>query len=158
MLQDKLNILIIEARGDEGVTAALSDALLKSAVNAIIAEKADCSVVTAPGVFHLPGAVAQAEVGGSRPAGIRYDGYVALGCLIRGKTLRYELLASETMRGLMDLTIGRNLLIGQGLITADTESDAWARIDGKVANRGAEAARGCLGMIALRRRLLGLTR
>ena len=158
MLHDKWNILIIEARGEAGVPAAMSDALLHSAVDAIRAEKADCSVISAPGVFNLPGAVAQAEVGGARPAGIRYDGYVALGCLIRGETLRYELLAHETMRGLMDLTIGRNLLIGAGLVTADTEAGAWARIDGKLASRGAEAARACLGMVALRRRLLGIAR
>ncbi len=158
MLQDKLRVLIIETRGEPGVPAALSESLLKSAADAITEDGAEYSVVAAPGVFHLPGAVAQAEVGGGRPAGVRYDGYVALGCLIRGETLRYELLAHETMRGLMDLTIGRNLLIGAGLVTADSEAQAWERINGQVASRGAEAARACLGMIALRRRLLGLTR
>ncbi|QUD88980.1 6,7-dimethyl-8-ribityllumazine synthase [Phenylobacterium montanum] len=157
MLQERFNILIVEARG-EGVPEALADALRDSAVAAIKAEKADCSVVTVPGVFHLPGAVAQAEVGGSRPAGVRYDGYVALGALIRGQTLRYEVLAHETMRGLMDLTIGRNLLIGAGLVTADTEAQAWERVNGKLAERGAEAARACLAMVGLRRRLLGISR
>ena len=97
-------------------------------------------------------------MGGGRPAGVRYDGYVALGCLIRGETLRHDVLASETTRGLMDLTIGRNLLIGVGLITVDTEAQAWDRINGQRADRGGEAARACLGMIALRRRLLGITR
>jgi 6,7-dimethyl-8-ribityllumazine synthase len=157
MLQDRFHILIIETRG-ERVPDALADALLESAIQAIKVEKADCSVITVPGAFHLPGAVAQAEVGGTRPAGVRYDGYVALGCLIRGQTLRYEVLAHETMRGLMDLTIGRNLLIGAGVVMADTEAQAWERVNGKLAARGAEAARACLAMVALRRRLLGIAR
>lgn len=157
MLHDRFHVLIIETRG-EGVPDALADALLESATQTIKAEKADCSVITVPGAFHLPGAVAQAEVGGTRPAGVRYDGYVALGCLIRGQTLRYEVLAHETMRGLMDLTIGRNLLIGAGVVMADTEAQAWERVNGKVAVRGAEAARACLAMVALRRQLLGIIR
>ena len=157
MLHDRFHVLIIETRG-EGVPDALADALLESATKTIKAEKADCSVITVPGAFHLPGAVAQAEVGGTRPAGVRYDGYVALGCLIRGQTLRYEVLAHETMRGLMDLTIGRNLLIGAGVVMADTEAQAWERVNGKVAVRGAEAARACLAMVALRRQLLGIIR
>ena len=158
MLEEKIRILIIEARGEAGVSSALSDALLKATADTILAAGAEYAVVSAPGVFHLPGAVAQAEVGGNRPAGVRYDGYVALGCLIRGQTVRFDVLASETMRGLMDLTIGRNLLIGAGLVTVDTEAQAWERIDGQHADRGGDAARACLGMIALRRRLLGLTR
>ena len=155
MLADKLRILIIEARGDSCVPASLSEALAKSAGEAIHAAGADFDRITTPGVFHLPGAVAQAEVAGNRPAGVRYDGYVALGCLVRGETVRFDLMANETVRGLMDLTIGRNLLIGVGLVTADTEAQALERINGDKAQRGVEAAQACLEMIELRRRLLG---
>lgn len=154
MLADKLRILIIEARRHPD----LADAMLNSARNALHAAGAECDVVTAPDVFSIPGTLALAEQGGHRPAGVRYDGYVALGCLIRGETLRFDVLSQETVRALMDLTIGRHLLIGDGLVTVDTEAQAWDRVNGARGDRGGDAARNCLAMIALKRRLLGHTR
>jgi 6,7-dimethyl-8-ribityllumazine synthase len=152
--EDKFRLLIVEARFHE----PLSDALLKGAADAIAAAGAEYDVVTVPGSLEVPAAVAMAEEGGHRPAGIRYDGYVALGCVIRGDTYAFEVIANQSARGLMDLAIGRRLSIGSGLLTVEDERQAWDQADPAKQDRGGAAARACLEMVALRRRLLGQTR
>src|ERR1700759_514705 len=126
-LEQRLRLLIVEARFHPQV----SDALLKGASAAIEAAGADFDVVTVPGALEIPAAVALAEEGGHRPAGVRYDGYVALGCVIRGETYDFEVMANEAHRGLMDLSIGRRLAIGAGVLTVDTlhQAAAQARAD-----------------------------
>lgn len=153
-LEDKPRLLIIDGRAHPQV----SDALLVGAAAAIKAAGAECEAVATTGAFEVPAAIALAEEGGHRPAGVRYDGYVALGCIIRGETYEFEVLANQTFRGLMDLSIGRRLAIGNGLLTVDTELQALAQADPAKANRGGAAARACLSMVALRRRLLGQSR
>jgi 6,7-dimethyl-8-ribityllumazine synthase len=152
--EEKFRLLIVEAR----FHAPLSDALLKGAVDAISAAGAEFDVVTVPGSLEVPAAIAMAEEGGHRPAGIRYDGYVALGCVIRGDTYAFEVIANQSARGLMDLAIGRRLAIGSGLLTVEDERQAWDQAGADKQDRGGAAARACLEMIALRRRLLGQTR
>jgi len=154
MIEDKMRILIVEAR----FYGAISDALMEGAVDALRAFGADYDVVTVPGAFELPGAIALAEEGGHRPAGVRYDGYVALGCVIRGETTHYDYVCGESARGLMDLTITKGLPIGYGVLTVEDEAQAWARARISEGDKGGFAARACLDMVALRRRLLGQQR
>jgi 6,7-dimethyl-8-ribityllumazine synthase len=154
MLQDKLSLLIVEAR----VHGEISDALLAGAKAAIAAAGAEQAVVTAPSALEIPAAIALAEEGGHRPAGMRYDGYVALGCIIRGETFAFEVMATESTRGLIDLSIGKRLAIGHGILTVDTEQQARVRADPAQGDKGGAAARACLEMIALKRRLLGQVR
>jgi 6,7-dimethyl-8-ribityllumazine synthase len=154
MIEDKLRILIIEARYYQ----ALSDALLQGAADALTAYGADYDVVTVPGAFELPAAIALADEGGKRPAGVRYDGYVALGCVIRGETTHYDYVCGESARGLMELSINKGLPIGYGVLTVEDEAQAWARARVSEGDKGGFAARACLDMIGLRRRLLGHTR
>jgi 6,7-dimethyl-8-ribityllumazine synthase len=156
MPQDKPRVLIVEAR----FYAHISDALLEGAVKAIRAAGAEHDVVTVSGALEIPAVISLAEEGGHRPAGISYDGYVALGCVIRGETYHFEVVANESARGLMDLSIGRRLPIGNGILTVDTEAQALARArsGGKDGDKGGFAARACLDMIGIKRRLLGQTR
>ena len=154
MIEDKLRILIVEAR----YYAEISDALLEGARAAIAAAGADHDVVTVPGAFELPAAIGFAENGGHRPAGVRYDGYVALGCVIRGETTHYDYVCGESARGLMNLSIEKGLPIGYGVLTVEDEAQAWARARVGEGDKGGFAARTCLAMIALRRKLLGQVR
>jgi 6,7-dimethyl-8-ribityllumazine synthase len=154
MIEDKLRILIIEARYYD----AISDALLLGAGEALKAYGADFDVVTVPGAFELPAAIALADEGGKRPAGVRYDGYVALGCVIRGETTHYDYVCGESARGLMDLSVKKGLPIGYGVLTVEDETQAWARAKVSEGDKGGFAARACLDMIGLRRRLLGQAR
>jgi 6,7-dimethyl-8-ribityllumazine synthase len=154
MLQDKFSLLIVEARAESGI----SEALLAGAKAAIAAGGAEPSVVTVPSVLEIPAAIALAEEGGHRPAGVRYDGYVALGCVIRGETYAFEVAANESARGLVDLSIGRRLAIGNGIVVAESERQALAEAGDGGGDKGGAAARACLEMIVLRRRLLGQTR
>ncbi|MDR3510888.1 MAG: 6,7-dimethyl-8-ribityllumazine synthase [Caulobacteraceae bacterium] len=154
MLEDKFRLLIVEGR----LHPQISDALLAGAGGAIKAAGAEYDVVSTPGALEVPAAIALAEEGGHRPAGVRYDGYVALGCVVRGETYEFEVIANQTMRGLMDLSIGRRLAIGSGILTVDTELQALVQADPAREDRGGAAARACLAMIGLRRRLLGQSR
>jgi 6,7-dimethyl-8-ribityllumazine synthase len=154
MLEDRTRLLIVEAR----FYSDISDALLDGATRAIAAAGAEHDVVTVPGALEIPAAIAIAEEGVHRPAGVRYDGYIALGCVIRGETYHFEAVANESARGLMDLAVGRRLAIGNGILTVETEQQAWARARTSEGDKGGFAARACLEMIALGRRLLGQTR
>jgi 6,7-dimethyl-8-ribityllumazine synthase len=111
-----------------------------------------------PGALELPAAVAFAEEGGHRPAGVRYEGYVALGCVIRAETYDFEVISNEAARGLTDLAIGRRLAIGSGILNVDTLNQAAVQARPDKEDRGGQAAKACLAMIALRKRLLGQAR
>jgi 6,7-dimethyl-8-ribityllumazine synthase len=154
VLEERLRLLAVESR----VHVDLADALLEGARSATQAAGADLDVVTAPSAFDIPGLIAHAEEGGHRPAGVRYDGYIALACIIRDETYQFNVTAHETARGIMDLSIGKRLVIGNGLLTVETVDQAWARVRGADGGKGGSAARACLSMIAAKRRLLGATR
>ncbi|HEX3918404.1 MAG TPA: 6,7-dimethyl-8-ribityllumazine synthase [Caulobacteraceae bacterium] len=154
MLEDPNRVLIVEARSHERV----ADELLAGAKAALTAAGAEFEVVSVPGALAIPAVIAIAEEGGHRAAGVRFDGYVALGCVIRGETFHFEVVASESARALMDLSIGRRLAIGYGILTVDTEAQALARsAPGKI-DRGGAAATACLAVVEVRRRLLGQAR
>jgi 6,7-dimethyl-8-ribityllumazine synthase len=154
MPQDKLRLLIVEARFYDHI----ANDLLEGATRAIQAVDAEYDVVTVAGALEIPAAISLAEEGGHRPTGVRYDGYIALGCVIRGETYHFEVVSNESARGLMDLSIGKRLAIGNGILTVDTEAQALERSRVAEGDKGGFAARACLDMITLKRRLLGQIR
>lgn len=151
MVEDNIRLLIVEGRSHSGV----SDELLRGAAQAIETYGAEYDVITVSSALQIPTAIALAEDAGQGPVGRRYDGYVALGCVIRGETYHFELVANETARGLQDLGIGRRLPIGFGVLAVDDEQQAWARAKVSEGDRGGAAAKACLETIALKRQLLG---
>jgi len=146
--KDKPRMLIVEARFYEHI----ADALLAGAQRVLDEAGAVYDRITVPGALEVPAAIVMAtEAAKARRA--PYDGVVALGCVIQGETYHFELVSNESARGLMDLSIQRQLAIGNGILTVDTEAQALARstMDGR--NKGAGAARAALAMVALKRKL-----
>ncbi|WEX07461.1 6,7-dimethyl-8-ribityllumazine synthase [Chelativorans sp. AA-79] len=154
-MTDRKKLLIVEARFYDD----LADGLLESAREALDEAGADYDVVTVPGALEIPGAIAQAH-GAARKGGVAYDGYVALGCVIRGETYHFEIVSNESARGLMDLTVREGLAIGNGILTVENEEQAWVRVRGQEetgtvesAGKGRGAADAALRMIELKKRL-----
>lgn len=139
---DGARILVVAAR----YYAPVVDALIAGASRAIEDAGAESEVIEIPGAFEAPAAIAIASQSGL------YDGYVALGCVIRGETSHYDYVCGESARGLMDLSIQDGLAIGYGILTVETEAQAVERADPARRDKGGEAARACLAMLALRRR------
>ena len=155
MSEDKTRILIVEAR----FYSDLADELLRGATDALDAYGAAYDVVTVPGALEIPGAIAMAEESGHRPAGAApWDGYVALGTVIRGETYHFEIVSNESARGLMDLTINKRLCIGNGILTVEDEAQALARARVSEGDKGGGAARAALAMVALKQQLTGASR
>ena len=146
-MSDAPRILIVEARFYD----ALADALLEGAKETLKARGADFDVVTVPGALEIPPAIAMAEEAGRFPTAPRYDGYVALGAVIRGETYHFEIVANESARGLMALAMD-GLPIGNGILTVENEAQALARADRNDKDKGGEAAKAALAMLALRQR------
>jgi 6,7-dimethyl-8-ribityllumazine synthase len=144
MAEPTLRVLIVEAR----FYSDLADELLKGASEVLTAFGADFEVVTVPGALEIPAAIAMAQAGGAP-----FDGYVALGCVIRGETWHFEIVAGESAHGLMDLAVGGPLAIGNGILTVEDDAQAWARARVSQGDKGGGAARACLEMIAVKRRL-----
>ena len=150
MSDEPIRILIVEARFYDD----LADALLEGATQALSAFGAEYDVVTVPGALEIPAAIAISEEAGHRPAGTRYDGYVALGAVIRGETYHFEIVSNESARGIMDLTIGKRLCIGNGILTCEDDDQAWARARTSEGDKGGGAARAALAMVALKQQLM----
>jgi len=136
-------ILVVEAR----YYAHISDELLKGAKKALEEAQARYEIVTVPGAFEIPAAIRFVATS-KNP----YDGYVALGCVIRGETTHYDYVCGESARGLMDLSVHRKLAIGYGIVTVDTMEQAKARAFTDRGDKGGDAAHACLAMVALGRR------
>jgi 6,7-dimethyl-8-ribityllumazine synthase len=135
--------LIVEAR----YYAHLNDLLLTGARDAIEAAGHDHETITVPGSLEIPAAIAMAaETGG-------YDGFVALGVVIRGQTYHFEIVSNESARALMALTLD-GIPIGNGILTVETEAQAIARAGGEGAkeDKGADAAKAAIAMLALKQR------
>jgi len=147
-MPEKAHLLIIEARFYD----ALSDALLEGATAALDAAGATYDVVTVPGALEIPAAISFA-LDGSEEDGADYDGFVALGTIIRGETYHFEIVANESARGLMQLAVDESLAIGNGILTTENEAQAWVRARKSEGDKGGFAARAALAMIALRDRL-----
>ena len=132
-------ILIIEARFYDH----LNDMLIAGAKAAILAAGHQAEVITVPGALEIPGAISLADASGN------YDGYVAVGVVIRGETYHFEIVAGESARGIMALTMD-GLAIGNGILTVENEAQALVRADPAQQDKGGEAARAALALLALR--------
>lgn len=137
-------ILIVESR----YYADIADALMKGARQEIVKNGAKVDSIVVPGAFEIPGAIALA----AGKKGKRYDGYVALGCVIRGETTHYDYVCGESARGLMDLAVQKKLAIGYGIVTVENIEQARARAFTDRGDKGGDAAHACLAMVALARR------
>jgi 6,7-dimethyl-8-ribityllumazine synthase len=142
------NILIVEAR----FYPHIADAMLDGAMAALEAGSAQFQRITVPGALEIPAAILFAARAGEG-AGISYDGFVALGCVIRGDTYHFEVVSNESARGLMELGLQHGLCIGNGILTVDSEEQAVARAARDGLDKGGDAARACLALIAVRARL-----
>jgi 6,7-dimethyl-8-ribityllumazine synthase len=143
-------ILIVEARYYDD----LADALLTGAM--VVLEKAGVEVerISVPGSLEIPGAIAIA-LEAARRKRRPYDGIVALGCVIRGDTIHFEIVSQESARGLMALSMQHALPIGNGIITVNTQSQAFARARMEEMDKGGDAARAALAMVRVKRQLAG---
>jgi 6,7-dimethyl-8-ribityllumazine synthase len=142
------NILIVEARFYEHI----SDALLAGAAAALEKAGATFDRIAVPGALEIPAAILFAAKA-SEGAGKSYDGFVALGCVIRGETYHFEIVSNESARGLTDLGLHHGLCIGNGILTVENEKQALVRAEREELDKGGDAARACLALIALKARL-----
>jgi len=140
--------LIVEARFYDDI----QDALLEGAVAELNAAGLTHEVITVPGALEIPAAIAIA-VDAAEKGGKRYDAAVALGCVIRGDTIHFEIVSTESSRGLMDLSIAKRFPLGNGILTVNTEAQAWARARAGELNKGGDAARAAIAMLRIKRRL-----
>jgi 6,7-dimethyl-8-ribityllumazine synthase len=141
-------ILIVEARFYE----AIADALLAGAMRALSEVQASVDCISVPGSLEIPAAIAIA-VEAARRRRRPYDGVVALGCVIRGETIHFEIVSHQSARGLMELSVARGLPIGNGIVTVENEAQAFARARTDEQDKGGDAARAALALVALKRRL-----
>ncbi|MBV9079342.1 MAG: 6,7-dimethyl-8-ribityllumazine synthase [Methylobacteriaceae bacterium] len=143
-------VLIVEARYYDGI----ADELLAGARAALARAEVEADVLTVDGALEIPATIAIAlEIGQAEARG--YDAAVALGCVIRGETGHYDIVAGESARALMDLSVRRRLPIGNGSLTVETEAQAWARARVAEMNKGGAAAEAALTVLRHARRLVG---
>ena len=139
-------LLVVEARFYDAIGAMLLEGARKSAA----ATGATIDVVAVPGALEIPAALAIALDGAERD-GRPYDGAVALGCVVRGETYHFEIVAGESARALMDLSVARRLPLGNSILTVETLAQAEERADPGRGDKGGEAVRAALALIALKR-------
>ena len=139
------HLLVIDARFYDDI----SDELVAGATEALSAAGATWDRISVPGVLEIPAALAMAldtvEDGDND-----YDGYVLLGCVIRGETTHYDIVANESARAVMDLVVAESLALGNGILTVENDDQAWARARRSDKNKGAGAAEAALAMIRVR--------
>ena len=139
-------LLVVEARFYDGI----GDMLLAGARRAAQAHQASLDVLTMPGALEIPAAIAIA-MDAAAAAGKPYDGAVALGCVIRGETYHFEIVAGESSRALMDMSVQRKLPLGNGILTVENEQQAIERADPAQGDKGGDAVRAALTLIALKK-------
>jgi 6,7-dimethyl-8-ribityllumazine synthase len=140
------HLLLVEAP----YYAHLAALLREGAERAVAAAGATCEIATVPGAFEIPPAIALA----AKSEG-RFDGFIALGCVIRGETTHYDHICAETARSLQDLAVRDGLAIGYGILTVENEAQALMRAAPDGRDKGGEATRACLALVALKRRFRG---
>jgi 6,7-dimethyl-8-ribityllumazine synthase len=134
-------VLIVEARFYDH----LNDMLVAGARAALEKAGHTVEVLTVPGALEIPGAISLADASGE------YEAYVAIGVVIRGETYHFEIVAGESARGIMALTMD-GVAIGNGILTVENEAQALVRADAAQKNKGGEAADAALSLLALRER------
>ena len=147
-MSDQPHIMIALSRYYEEV----ADQLLAGALAVLEEIGASYELYEVPGAFEIPAAMATAmrspEFSGGRR---RFDGYIALGCVIRGETTHYDYVCGECARGLQDLAVRHCLALGFGVLTTENMDQAMARADVNRGNKGADAANACLRMVEFKR-------
>ena len=144
------HIMMVEAR----YYAHISDELARGAIAALDAAGASYERFTVPGAFEIPAAIRYAvEAQGRGARATRFDGYVALGCVIRGETTHYDYVCGESARGLQDLALAHSLAIGFGILTVENEAQAKARVSVDDQDKGGGAVRAALTLVGLKKRL-----
>lgn len=126
----------------------ISKLLLDGAIAEIAKNGFDYEVVDVPGAFEIPTVIAMAE------EGEKYDGYVALGCVIRGETTHYDYVCGESARGINKLAMKKKIAIGYGILTVENEAQALERADPKRKDKGGFAAMTCVEMTKLRKKFM----
>jgi 6,7-dimethyl-8-ribityllumazine synthase len=140
------HILLVEAP----YYSHIAEQLRKGAERALTAGGASHEVMSVPGSFEIP-----AAIGLVARSTDRFDGFVALGCVIRGETTHYDHICAESARGLQDLAVREGLAIGYGILTVENEAQALARASAEHRDKGGEAVRACLALVDLKRRIAG---
>ena len=133
--------LIVEARFYDH----LNDMLVDGARTALEASGHEAEVLTVPGALEIPGAISLAAESD------RYDGFVAIGVVIRGETYHFEIVAGESARGIMALTMD-GIAIGNGILTVENEEQALVRADSAQKDKGGEAAKAAIALLDLQER------
>lgn len=144
----KPHLLIVEARFYEDI----SDELLSGAEAELESSGATFDKISVPGCLEIPAVISMALYA-AEDGGTEYDGFVALGCVIRGETSHYDIVAGDSARALMDLSVEENLALGNGIITCENSEQAWTRARVTEKNKGGGAAKAALAMIEIRRKL-----
>lgn len=126
----------------------ISKSLMQGVTEVLDAASATHDYITVPGVLEIPAAVSMALKSPKH-----YDGYIVIGCVIRGETTHYEIVSNESARAIMDLSVAHNLAIGNGIQTVENEAQAWARAKVSEKNKGGGAATAALEMIKLKKNL-----
>lgn len=140
--------LIVEARYYDGI----GEMLLQGAAAALAKVHARWDVIRVPGALEIPAAIAIA-LDGKAEHGLPYSGAIALGCVIRGETYHFEIVAGESSRALMDMSIARKLPLGNGILTVENEEQAIVRADPAQGDKGGDAARAALALHRLSHRV-----
>jgi 6,7-dimethyl-8-ribityllumazine synthase len=148
MAEQPPHLLIIEARFYEDI----SDELLRGAITTIEGAGATHERITVHGALEIPAALSMALDAMERGA-MHFDGVVCLGCVIRGETKHFDIVAEQSARGLMDFAADEALALGNGILTVENDEQAWARARVGELNKGGAAAEAALAMVALRKRL-----
>jgi len=146
--EPKLRMLVVESR----FYTHIADALLQGATAALNEDGAEFDRVEVPGALEIPTAIAIA-VAAAEKRRVPYDGVVALGCVIQGETFHFDIVAMQSARALIDLSVARQLPAGNGILTVDNETQALKRADPAQGNKGGEAARAALALVRLKRQL-----
>ena len=139
-------ILVVEARFYEEI----SDALLAGCARVLDEAKASWDSIVVPGALEIAPAIAIALDAATRQKK-PYDGVVALGCVIQGETFHFDIVAMQSARALIDLSVALLLPIGNGILTVDTEAQAWARARLTEGDKGGDAARAALALVEVKR-------
>ena len=128
----------------------LIDELIAGAAEACVAAGATHELIEVPGALEIPAVIRLALDSG------KYDGYVALGCVLRGETYHFEIVSNESARGLTWLSIEHSAAIGNGILTCETQEQAWVRARRTEGNKGAAAVEACLAVLAAKARFAGV--
>ncbi len=139
-------ILIVEARYYDDI----ADFLLAGAMKVLIAARAEVDRVTVPGSLEIPAAIVIALDAAQRKRR-PYEGVVALGCVIRGDTIHFEIVSQLSAQGLMELSVARAMPIGNGIVTVNTVTQAMARARIEEQDKGGDAASAALALVRLKR-------